>query len=1224
MKLNSKEAKLQIFTIGALSAVLIVIVAILFLRPEQEPAPGDAGSQLRNQLVRESVEQEKSSPGPERTRAVQEAPVDRKALEVSGFQLTVVAQSDADDTPLSQFMVQLFPDGTLPLLDDQRIEINGSDGEVSYQFENDSLPREALFVQVSAEGYATEIEMLKSPRGGFQGQRDRLEFTLMPGATIRGEVVDTLGRPVPSAEVGQARTVTWNGLRSDNPNEFAPSIKTDQNGIFELSGVPRDSTFDLIAMKEGYIPGVEEEVNADTSVKIVLQEGEASISGKVTNTEGEALAGIPVKAIYMNEGAMPDFRYPRNKVPNAREIYTRTEEDGSYDFPAILAGWQGIYAGEGDPVGSSVGERIFIDKGDHKTINLVMKEGYTLKGQVVDAATGNPMPAVRVSNMPVDEDPLVRSTLNSHPSRVELMSDGEGRFELPLSHTIEIEFGRDPTISYIPPAEYGNDMLEWQSFNVDREAMLRGDEVTIYLKKPLVLNGVVYADAEKNPAANTPVYLTNSVNVRRWGRNQRVDVRMPDTNSMEPAAYTNAQGAFQLELKRNERTAIFAETDVAGGIAVAHDPREEGGDLDQKQIEVFLKPMSRISGYVGSVAGMPLENVEITSRIDMENNLNVIYQVGTEATGIYQLSKQLPGRGVVSVEAPEGFNTPERHTIELKGGEDMPDVDFLLSEGVQFSGEIVNTKGEPVEGAQISMAPMGRNNWRRLMDSNETNESNANGEFTVENLEGDGGVYTIVVNHVSYHTRTINDVLLEDSPLTIELEEKPRLSFVVVDAGENQVTNFEYLLSIDGGFNWQSFGPRQFGRKIFNQTEPVTESVTEGKWTLHVYGIEGSGKRNSLYGYKEWTLEPGQSLEEEQVVVYEAKDVKGIVLTAEDEPLSDVEVELTHRGVREGGNFWGRRKEVTTRTDKDGEFIFENVEVGTVQLEARMEDLIQAERVQVDVSKTDEPEYAIIVMSDGGEIYGQVVDVDGEPLENATVRVSRDKQSTTDAEGNYRLLKLEARNYNVTLISPEGTEIESKRAEVAAQEEKQVDFIYDGYIKVTGQIDFRSNRPDRRNELFLSFEPTSGGEAVGRFGVDGSGQFETRMKPGDYEILVYTPGRNVSGYANIITTIDAQPLEQKLELPLFLETVDVSILLDPEAEMAEGRFEFYHRSRTGKEKRSEFNWQRQRFSVNNLPHGECRAVFTHPTAGVYISDWIPVDEGSEKILILIPESLSGG
>ena len=63
-------------------------------------------------------------------------------------------------------------------------------------------------------------------------QRSDLNFRLMPGAVVRGRVVDGTGRPVPKA------TVRLGGPFIDRPMLFGGSAATNADGTFELSNLP--------------------------------------------------------------------------------------------------------------------------------------------------------------------------------------------------------------------------------------------------------------------------------------------------------------------------------------------------------------------------------------------------------------------------------------------------------------------------------------------------------------------------------------------------------------------------------------------------------------------------------------------------------------------------------------------------------------------------------------------------------------------------------------------------------------------------------------------------------------------------------------------------------------------------------------------------------------------------------------------------------------------------
>ena len=94
------------------------------------------------------------------------------------------------------------------------------------------------FLTVEAVGYAPEARPLHV-RDGLPA----IEFQLSPGRTIRGQVLDSIGKPLGRAYVGISR---WNG-----PQTLNWRSQSDADGRFAWVGAPGDQ-FTLLAFKDGY------------------------------------------------------------------------------------------------------------------------------------------------------------------------------------------------------------------------------------------------------------------------------------------------------------------------------------------------------------------------------------------------------------------------------------------------------------------------------------------------------------------------------------------------------------------------------------------------------------------------------------------------------------------------------------------------------------------------------------------------------------------------------------------------------------------------------------------------------------------------------------------------------------------------------------------------------------------------------------------------------------
>src|SRR5688500_560441 len=131
-----------------------------------------------------------------------------------------------------------------------------------------------------------------------------------PG-TISGRVVTESGRPLPGANV----TIMRVGSTSVQfPEVF--QVTSDHEGKFEQSGL-KQATYRIVAFLQVYVPQPRAEDDPQAGiyrvgdfVTLVLTKG-GVITGRVTNQEGEPIAGIRVRAVAANPaGQLHPFLNP--------------------------------------------------------------------------------------------------------------------------------------------------------------------------------------------------------------------------------------------------------------------------------------------------------------------------------------------------------------------------------------------------------------------------------------------------------------------------------------------------------------------------------------------------------------------------------------------------------------------------------------------------------------------------------------------------------------------------------------------------------------------------------------------------------------------------------------------------------------------------------------------------------------------------------------------------
>lgn len=1229
--LSVKKSGNKLIVAGVAAFIVLVVAIGLFMRSESGrhgSVPKGTGDSAASERAREKGK------GDARTNL---AAADVPQNESSGFlRLFGRVTSEKDGTPVAGAKLEFFGDDRTNFTLPREKTTTTADGRYEFQIAREQLPVREGVLGVKADGYAAQITKVYSGRG--QGLKPiEQDFVLGKGGSVAGMVVNQGGRPVGGVLVGRYQDISKTLLRADNPNQVYPSGESKPDGSFEIVGLPDGATLSLIATKRGYIPSLTENVAVGkTDVKVVIREGEASIQGFVYDTDGKPAPDIPVKSIFMRKGARPDFFYPRNP-PNTNELYTYTDKEGYFEFPALLSGWQGVIAGYGAPVSRSVGDAVLLEPKDVKKVNLKFRPPIEMKGIVVQKSTGNPIAGVRVANQPEKREVAFFQTKGGGVGRQEAVSDGSGHFLVKLDRTVESDlFRMPPEISYALPTTMTGEQEKWERYRVARGGFDETAEVRIEVEQLTPLDGIVYMPDGKTPAANAEV----GVQTRGGGRFR------PEPAALDEAVKTDVAGKFQVKLPVGTNQTLIARHEVGRTEMEVTVPAEGF----KEPVTLTLRAYGSIAGKVTDPdgTGMATVNVTILQRNEGGGFANTTVQ--TDANGTYSSREIMAGNVRVSVDEKPDYVRPGVQEFELAEAEDKVGVDFQYKRGVSFEGYVVDSEKQPIQGAIVNEGrrwggfggPGGGGPGGRRDHAAETDEK---GYFKFDAIEPEGDTIQLEVTHPSYDSQTVRDLLPEDSPVTITMKDRGRIEFTVY-AGDKQVTDFQYTLTPTrgtgggpggggrGGFGGQN--RRVVERTVVAQTDPVKEPLTPGNYDLNVYALDETGVKNGQYGYEPFELTATDGVLELKVQLGDALTLKGIVVGLEDKPISQATVELSRGGPGGGGRGGGRGGPggipgfpgggtQSTTTDSGGNFSFGNITVGRVRLTARAPGLVQAEDVAVDVTIEKDPEPVTIRMIEGASVFGVVIDVDGSPMKDADIRLSSVEQGQrTDNEGAYRFDKLAPGNYDVTLRSTDtGAVIYRERTSVAASEQKEVNIDFTGFVSVVGQVT-RNGQPENDPGTRITLEVSGEKGKTSSLTLTRDGSFETRMLPGTYNVNIQSGGGRVKTDTGLQVIIAVEPLKQQVDIPLRLQALDVLIVEPDEAKSISGKFVYTHKNAEGRSNSTSWDVSQKSFTISNQPLGQGRGVLTTPDGRKYRSEWTKITESSEKILTLMPDDVARG
>jgi len=287
---------------------------------------------------------------------------------------------------------------------------------------------------------------------------------------------------------------------------------------------------------------------------------------------------------------------------------------------------------------------------------------FTVRGQVTDAATGNPIEGATVTFLVPPRTPTLRGA----------ETDREGRFSLP----------NVPTGTYV--------LLAGARGYLDgRRSLTLGDqkEVTVdvaLVKAPVLRGRVLKPDGQ--PAAQTEVTLVSTVQVVGTSRGIRETVT------------TDGEGLFRLPLPPGRHRGFL----IAPGSGWAELRLEVRPQQDPEELALTLRPLGRVSGRVQDEAtGAVVAEVEVSCWLRGEGSgpLHTYPSTKTDAQGRFLLSDLPPGQFLLTVVVPTYLRASEQ--VAVRQGEESKVV-LALERGATVRGVVLGPDEKtPLAGAKV-------------------------------------------------------------------------------------------------------------------------------------------------------------------------------------------------------------------------------------------------------------------------------------------------------------------------------------------------------------------------------------------------------------------------------------------------------------------------------------------------------------------------------------------
>lgn len=492
----------------------------------------------------------------------------------------------------------------------------------------------------------------------------------------------------------------------------------------------------------------------------------------------------------------------------------------------------------------------------------------------------------------------------------------------------------------------------------------------------------------------------------------------------------------------------------------------------------------------------------------------------TKQDGTFAFAGLLPGRYTVTIDA-QGYPILQVNNQEVPA----ENVEFILKSGGILRGKVTEKETNlAVTKFTVNVTPEGRRGMRGFFGQGNRGASESfeteTGEFEISGL-GEGE-YNVTVRADGYLSSTEQNVAIKEGKVTeieIKLTKGIELTGEVLDAETNEPVAGARVSLVEGstGVGFGGVRGARTGRSIATTT---TDAL--GKFSMNNVPAGNFIVRATSENYIEGTEQIEISPEKENfVTIYllSGGRITGQVLDAvTGQPVMGANVALP-------SSLSGFRRMFVqfaegAITDSEGRFVLEPVSVGKHTLRISHNDYSTLTVADVEVFNGQTYDAGQLFLTKGGAIKGTVFGPGVEPISGAVIWANGPsglRIATTNADGEYRIDRLEAGEYQVSVNSIPGrgslfvrdTQMTQKSAVVEDGKTVEVDFIIEPGYTLSGMVTYRGEpaRGWRVSYKRTSSDTPEGANISGTTTVDDQGAFAFKeLDSGTYSLFVHRRG----------------------------------------------------------------------------------------------------------------------